>query len=243
MRGWFQPLRESSTAPRAAAPWRPPARPAAPRRGSGSLAEAAHQLVLGDLRDRPRIAIDALEAGAALAAKSGSRGKSQERTCQGLIAASCSQPQIVVAEASVTPRSITSRCSSVRVKRPSGRPWVAGSSQAIALTSATCSGGKTARAPRALQIGESLEPLRAESSPPLADALWGAVEALGDPPVGLAGRGVEDHPCALDLAEGTGLRAGEALQLAALLLTQLDLDLARHCRGVRPQPPKSCRSA
>jgi len=105
---------------------------------------------------------------------------------------------------------------------------VAGSSQAIALTSATCSGGKTARAPRALQIGESFKPLGAESSSPLADALRGAVEALGDPPVGLAGRGVEDHPRSLDLAKRPGLRAGEALQLAALLLTQLDLDLVGH---------------
>ena len=82
---------------------------------------------------------------------------------------------------------------------------MAGSSQAIALTSATCSGGKTARASRALQIGESLEPLVAESSSPLADALRGAVQALGNPSISLTRRGVEDHPRSLDLTERPGL--------------------------------------
>jgi hypothetical protein len=67
------------------------------------------------------------------------RGRSTKRVCHGLIASSCSQRQIVDADASVTPRSITNRCSSVHEKRPNGRPCVAGNSQAIAFTSATCS--------------------------------------------------------------------------------------------------------
>jgi hypothetical protein len=146
-----------------------------------------------------------------------------------LIASSCSQRQIVVAEASVTPRSITRRCSSVRVNRPSGRPWVAGTSQAIALTSATCSGGETARAPRALLVDEPGEPLFAESSPPLADALGRAVESLGDLGVGEALGRVEDHPRPLDLAEGLGLGAGDALELVSLLVAQIDPDLLSHC--------------
>jgi hypothetical protein len=146
-----------------------------------------------------------------------------------LIASSASQRQIVVAEASVTPRSIMSRCSSVRVKRESGRPWVAGSSQAIALTSATCSGGKTARASRALLVGEPSEPLVAESSSPLTDALGRAVESLGDLGVGLPARRVEDHPRPLDLAKGPCLGASDALELFALLAAQLDPDLPRHC--------------
>jgi len=49
-----------------------------------------------------------------------------------LIASSCSQRQIVDADASVIPRSITSRCSSAREKRPNGRPCTTGSSHAIA---------------------------------------------------------------------------------------------------------------
>jgi len=105
---------------------------------------------------------------------------------------------------------------------------VLGSSQAIAVTSATCSGGKTARATRALLVFEALEALLAESSPPLADALGGAVQALGDPPVGLALGGVEDHPRPLNLAEGLGLGASDALELVALHLVQLDPDLSRH---------------
>jgi hypothetical protein len=115
------------------------------------------------------------------------------------------------------------------VKRPSGSPQVLGSSQAIALTSATCSGGKTTRAPRALAVLESPEARCAESSAPLADALRGAVQTLGDPAVGSAGRAVEDHPRSLDLAERASLRSSETLKLVALLLAQLDLDLPGHC--------------
>ena len=103
-----------------------------------------------------------------------------------------------------------------------------GSSQAIAVTSATCSGGETARAARALSVAETLEPLMTESSPPLADALGGAVQALGDPPVGLALGGIEDHPRTLNLTEGLGLGASDALELVALHLAQLDPDLSRH---------------
>jgi hypothetical protein len=69
----------------------------------------------------------------------------------------------------------------------------------------------------------------AESSPPLADALGRAVEALGDLGVGVAARRVEDDPRPLDLAEGLGLGAGEALKLRSLFTAQLDLDLLRHC--------------
>jgi hypothetical protein len=58
-----------------------------------------------------------------------------------LSASSCSQRQIVDAEASVTPRSTTSLCSSLRVKRQAVRGrQLAGD----AFTSATCSGGNGA---------------------------------------------------------------------------------------------------
>jgi hypothetical protein len=97
-----------------------------------------------------------------------------------LIASSESQRQIVEADASQTARSTTSRCSSVRVKRDSGRPWVAGSSQAIALTSATSCGGKTARATRARPVAESPQAILEEAPAPLADDPSGGVEANGD---------------------------------------------------------------
>src|SRR5439155_9909423 len=84
-------------------------------------------------------------------------------------ASSCSQRQIVEADASLRPRSTTSLCSSVREKRPSGSPCVAGSSQASAFTSATCSGGKTARAARTLEVLKTCQPLLEEAFPPASD--------------------------------------------------------------------------
>jgi hypothetical protein len=106
----------------------------------------------------------------------------------------------------------------VRLKRPSGRPWTAGSSQAIALTSATCSGGKTARAPRAWFIAQPIEALGVKASSPMADDPGRGVKTGRDLGVGLAFGGVEDDPGALDLAPGTLLGAGDSPQLAALLL-------------------------
>src|SRR6266568_3808388 len=99
--------------------------------------------------------------------------KIQERCCHGFKASSCSQRQIVDADASVSPRWMTSRCSSLREKRLSGSPCVAGSSQASAFTSAICSGGKTARAARALTVLELGQLLAAqldhEPAPPRHD--------------------------------------------------------------------------
>src|SRR4051812_17558963 len=94
--------------------------------------------------------------------------KIQERCCQGFKASSCSQRQIVEAEASLMLRSTTSLCSSVREKRPSGSPYLAGSSQASAFTSAICSGGKTARATRALPVIEAGQPILEKPLAPAA---------------------------------------------------------------------------
>src|SRR6266487_3476934 len=67
--------------------------------------------------------------------------KIQERCCHGFKASSCSQRQIVDADASVSPRWMTSRCSSLREKRLSGSPCVAGSSQASAFGVMAAVGG------------------------------------------------------------------------------------------------------
>jgi hypothetical protein len=168
--------------------------------------------------------------------------KSQQRCCQGLIASSCSQRQIVEAEASVTPRSTTSRCSSVRVKRDSGRPCVTGSSQAIALTSATCSGGKTPRTARARFVGKSLETTLAKPRSPAADDLWMAVEPGSDLRVLRALGGIEDHPRPLHLTPGRRHRPRPPLKLNALLAAQLDHMAAppRHDHPfARDRPPPS----
>jgi hypothetical protein len=147
-----------------------------------------------------------------------------------LIASSCSQRQIVDADASVTPRSITSRCSSRRENFDSGSPRVAGSSHAIALTSATCCGGKTARATRARLVLQTLKPIIKEPSSPLPNDPRRRVQPHRDlgiwHPVGR----VEHDPRALHILKRQLLRPRPTRQLNTLLLRELDpvLGRARH---------------
>jgi len=132
--------------------------------GAEDVLVGAQPAAFDDLAYRSR-------ARAAFSAKFGSRGKIHDRTCHGLIASSCSQRQIVDADASVTPRSMTSRCSLTLEKRDNGSSCVRGSSHAIALTSATCCGGKTTRPTRPRLILKALQTLGAKSPSPPSDAL------------------------------------------------------------------------
>jgi hypothetical protein len=75
-----------------------------------------------------------------------------------------------------------------------------GSSQAIALTWATSSGGKTARVARPRPVLQTLEALLAESSSPATDDVRGHAEALPDLHVGLPLCRVEHKLGALYLA-------------------------------------------
>src|SRR4051794_14523594 len=174
----------------------------------------------------------------ALAANSGSRRKIHDRVCHGLIASSRSQRQIVVADASVTPRSMTSRCSSVREKRPSGRPCVTGSSHAIALTSATCCGGKTARATRARLVLETVEAIVKEAPSPLADDPCRRVQPRGDLGVMQTIGRIKHDPRALDLLPRTLLSTRDPHQLHALSLAEFDpvTSRARHHHHVFTAP-------
>jgi hypothetical protein len=117
---------------------------------------------------------------------------------------------------------MTSRCSSVREKRESGSPSVAGSSQASAFTDATCSGGKTARAARALAILKPCQSLLEEALPPPAydprRRFQTASDLGGRLPVG----GVEDHLRPHDNLVRQRVTRNPALQLGALLAAQLD---------------------
>src|SRR4051794_34060100 len=177
----------------------------------------------------------------ALKAKLGSRGKIHERVCHGLIASSCSQRQIVDADASVTPRSITSRCSSVRENRPSGRPCVTGSSHAIALTSATCCGGKTARATRARLVLQTIQAIVEEPPSPLADDPGRRVQSGCDLGVMQPLGGIEHDPRALDFLPRTLLRPRDPDQLATLVLAEFDpvTGPARHHQQLQRTPPDS----
>src|SRR4029450_4603925 len=89
----------------------------------------------------------------ALAAKAGSRGKIQERCRQGLSASSLSHRQIVDTDPwSIRPGVMAWARGAARLQRPSGTALVAGSSQAIALTSITTAEGEPARPARPLAI-------------------------------------------------------------------------------------------
>src|SRR3989304_1498143 len=91
----------------------------------------------------------------ALAAKKGSRGKIQHRCCQGLIASSESQRQTVLSLIRATsPVRRASAATSVTLIRESRIPRDAGSSQAMALTWTTSSGGKNPRAAGAGGVGK-----------------------------------------------------------------------------------------
>ena len=132
---------------------------------------------------------------AALAPKSGSRGKIQLRWVQGLIASSSSQRQIVVSLIEATsPRRITSARMSGTWSRLSGNPSRAGSSQAIALTAATSAGGKSRPAAGPGALGQAGQALLEEALPPLRHDLDRGVEPLGDLGVLLALRGQEHDP-------------------------------------------------
>ena len=146
--------------------------------------------------------------------------------CHGLIASSCSHRQIVEADASVTPRSITKRCSSTREKRESGSSCVRGSSHAIALTSATCSGGKTARSTRPRLILKPIQPLDTEPGSSPGDAIRRAVQPCSDVDVLHPLGRVENHPRPLDSTERKRDRARPTLKLHPLLVGKLDHMLA-----------------
>ena len=142
-----------------------------------------------------------------------------------------------------TPRSgrarSTSRCSSVREKRPSGRPCVAGNSHASAFTSATCSGGKTARAARALAILEPSQALLEEPPPPAADDIRRRLEPARDLRVGLPVGRVQDHLRPNHDLVRQRVTRHPPLQLGTLLAAQLDHEraLSAPCHKIRRRRP------
>ena len=86
----------------------------------------------------------------ALAWKCGSRGKIQQRCCQGRIASSCNQRHTVLSLMRATrPERCACRATSATLSRDSGKPKVVGRSQASALISIVSSGGGRPGASRA----------------------------------------------------------------------------------------------
>jgi hypothetical protein len=104
----------------------------------------------------------------------------------------------------------------------SGSPCVAGSSQASAFTSATCSGGKTARAARALTILEAGQPLLEEPFPPSADDPRRRLQTARDLGRRLPLGRVQDHLRPHHHLVRQRVTGNPALQLDPLLAAQLD---------------------
>jgi hypothetical protein len=180
----------------------------------------------------------------AFSRKPGSRGKIHERCCQGLIASSASQRLIVDADASLIACSTTKRCSSERLKRDSGTPWVVGSAHAIALTCATSSGGKTARATRPRPVPQTLKALLAESSPPPADRLAAHPQPRTDLGVRHTVGGHQHQPGPLDLQMRPHVTRRDVLKLSPLGLAQdhLARTAAGHRRNSSPVPSASLQA-
>ena len=124
-----------------------------------------------------------------------------------------------------------------REKRESGMPCSRGSSQAIAFTRATSSGGKTARAARALQVLESFEPLVAETSSPASHRLPRHPQPLADLDVRPALGRQEHQPRPLHLPVRVGVAGRAVLELGPLDLAEHDLmgAASRHRPAISPR--------
>src|SRR5258706_16173823 len=130
----------------------------------------------------------------AFPANSGSRGKIQHRCCQGRMASSLSQRHTVLSlMVAASPLRSTSRAMSPQLKRDSGSPRVRGSSQAMALTSTTTSGGKNSGPPRALAFLQSRHAVLEEAPPPLTHHVAPHIQSGGDLVVAESLGGKENH--------------------------------------------------
>ena len=160
------------------------------RQGSGARARAPE--CWSSRRRRRRIRPHATPAPArcrayrsrmrpALAWNCGSRGKIQQRCCQGRIASSCSQRQTVLSLIRATNRG--ARLAAPRRPRSTATAAarrLAGNSQASALISTTSSGGKSPGATRAGPFFQARQSLLVEALSPHADHLAPGIQSGGD---------------------------------------------------------------
>src|SRR5229473_43599 len=154
----------------------------------------------------------------AFSSKSGSRGKIQHRCCQGRMASSLSHLHIVVSlTVAERPERRTCEPSSARLHRDSGSPSLAGSSQAMALTRTTSSGGKDPGASGSWAVIETPEALLEEALSPHADDLPSCGEVVCDSVIGEALVSQQDHLGADDLIIRQRISVGSPDQLLHLL--------------------------
>jgi hypothetical protein len=165
-----------------------------------------------------------------LAAKSGSRGKIQERCCHGRMASWQSQRRTVAVDTAASrPLAIASVRNSARLQRPSGTPRVAGSSHAIALTSATTAAANARGRPGR---GRSRRP----AHPSVQNRLCHLRTVLGVTPTRRAISAV-GRPAAAPstILARTTCRCGTACDCAARVSARRSL--ARKLIWNRPRPP------
>src|SRR5438093_3358281 len=135
----------------------------------------------------------------ALTAKSGSRGKIQVRCCQGRMASALSQRHTVLSLIVATmPERCASRTMSAVLRRESGTPSVAGSSQAMAFICTMSSGGKNRGSPRARSLLQTAHTLVEEPLAPQAHHVAADGESGPDLIIGQAVGGKENHSGAQD---------------------------------------------
>jgi hypothetical protein len=121
-----------------------------------------------------------------------------------------------------TPRSTTNRCNSERLKRESGTPCFLGSSHAIALTSATCSGADAARATRAFPITQPAKTLVVKALSPTTHKLGHHLQTGADLNIAQLISRVQNKLGALHLPMRPRIARRAMLQLGPLLLAQHD---------------------
>ena len=130
----------------------------------------------------------------ALASKSGSRGKIQQRCCQGRMASSLSHRQMVVSLTdAVRPQVRTWAPSSATLQRERGTPKRWGNSQAMALTRTTSSGGENPGSAGALSVLQAGQTFFKEPFSPATHDLASRAQAIGNLIVRQALLSEEDH--------------------------------------------------
>src|SRR5712692_6252466 len=115
------------------------------------------------------------------------------------------------------PRATASRAISALDQRESGTPRSAGNSQASALTSATCAGGKRSGTARPRALLKPRHSLVEEALAPLRRRLARDIQALGDRRVGQTLGCEQDRLRAHDIPPRTRVGRRAAAQLTLLL--------------------------
>src|SRR5450631_2523468 len=171
----------------------------------------------------------------ALTANSGSRGKIQQRCCQGRIASAWSQRQTVLSLMVATNPNCRACCAtSATLRRESGKPSVAGSSHASALTCTTTSGGKSPWSARASLIFQARQAVFEKALAPQAHDFASRMQARSNLVVAPTFGGEEDHLGPDDLIIRQRIFHGSPGQLGGLCTRQHDTVRASPWHGAPP---------